>query len=202
MSADSAILSRSSGATLKLDFEMPLGEFAEITQKTAWVSRRPWLMPSFGVLMIALAAFSAGLHYGSDRVRHSWFIGLNAAVQIFWGWNFVTNNAFFGWINRKSIKGTAHTCLELDSIGIRGTCEVNSSWEKPAIKRINYVWRQIRKIHHPTDCIVLEFHGGGTVMIPEIQFDMLDDMQQCLDWAEQGLVEQRKTKRATKPAAA
>lgn len=203
MSADTAILSRSSDAALKLDFEMPLGEYAAITQKTAWASRHPWLMPSIGVAMIASAAFNAGLHYGADRAAHSWMFGMFSIYQIVVGWIIVTNFEFFAWINRKSIRGTARTRLELDSVGIRGMFEVDSPWEKrPAIKRINYIWRQIRKIHHPADCIVLEFHGGGTVMLPEIQFDTLDDMRRCLDWAERGLAEQKNKHRTPKPAAA
>ena len=199
MSNDLAILNRSGDVSLQLDFEIPTADYGDFWLK----ARHPRFMKLLGAGMITVAAFSAGLHYGVNKTGSVWFMELTFLVQIIMGWGFVTDNSVMRWINRKTSKGMTRTHLELDVGGVRGTIETDIPWQKrPDIKRINYVWRQVRKFHHPTDCIVLEFHGGGTVMIPDLQFDTLDDMQQCLDWAEQGLIEQRKMKRAMKPAAA
>jgi len=198
MSNDSAILSRSGGPAFTVDFEMPLADYGDLTLQAG----HPRFMTILGAAMITMAAFNAGLRFGSGKAGPFWVMELNCLLQIIMGWGFVTDNSLLRWLNRKMSKGMTRTRLELDAIGIRGTFEMDSPWQKrPEIKRINYVWRQVRQIHHPADCIVLEFHGGGTAMIPEIQFDTLDDMQQCLDWAEESLEQQRRN-RAHRSAAA
>jgi hypothetical protein len=199
MSSDSKILGRSSDPRIVLDFEMSTADWGDYTME----ARHPKYMTILGAAMIMMAAYNAGVHSGVNKTGSFWFMELSFLVQIIMGWGFVTNNSLIRWLTRKMSKGITRTRLELDALGVRGTFEMDSPCEKrPATKRINYVWRQVRKIHHPADCVVLEFHGGGTVTIPDIQFDTLIDLQQCLDWAEQSLAEQRDRKRTYKPTAA
>src|SRR5690606_37007274 len=126
-----------------------------------------------------------GLHRGSQTAGHSWFIEFNSLVKILLGWNFATNNSLLNWLSRRLSRGVTHTTLEIDSSGIRGVLKSPTAWRKgPELKHLNYTWLKVRRIYRPAGYVMLEFHGGGTVPIPEREFATHDDLRQCLAWAE------------------
>lgn len=193
MSADSAVqIDRQTGA-MKVDFELPLAEYADIAQQVAWPwAKRSQLMAGCGVLLASLASFNAGLHIASAASRatwQEWIFGFATVFQILLGWNMATNNSLTRWLSRKSMRGVTHTRLELDFSGIRGTLETPSPFNRNGreTKHYNYGWRRIRNIHRPAGFVLLEFHGGGTITIPEMAFASYDDMRQCEAWAESGV---------------
>lgn len=207
MSADSAVLSERDSGAMKLDFELPLADYADIAQQVAWPwGKRPGLKAACGVLLAAQAAFSAGLHFSSTGPHHSWqnwLFGFTTLFQILFGWNIAANNALTRWLSRKSMRGVSDTRLELDSSGIRGTIETLSPFNRKGreAKHYNYGWRRIRDIHRPAGFILLEFHGGGTITIPEKAFASRHDKLRCLEWAERGLAEQQKQRSSRSTAA-
>lgn len=183
-------------APIRLRFEMTFAEQLEIAQE-ARTSRYPLLLTATGALMIALAAFNVGMKLGSDSGGGDWSVWFGAVVHMFLGWNLLTNNSVVNWLTRLFSRGVSRSDLELDANGIRGTFEVPTPYRKgPEVKRIAYGWRKVRRIHRAGDDFVLEFHGGGMVTLPARVFGSRDERRQCLDWAEQGLAEQRQRVRA------
>ena len=198
MNSDSAILDPAGERVLTLDFEMPLAVYVDLTQELSWMSRHRLLVSSFGVFQVALGVLYTTEYFGSDRTDPTWVSlarGFGVFFMIFYGWLMATNNELGYWLSRRFSRGVSHTELELDSDGIRGVFEYPSGWHKePEVKHISYSWRKVRKIHRPSGYVLLEFHGGGTVTIPEREFETYGDVGQCLEWAEDGLAAQRKKK--------
>lgn len=193
MSGDSAILDPAGEPVLKLDFEMPLAEHVDLVQQLTLNSRHRALAATGGVCMVALYAFSAGEHFGSDGSSSNWWHGIAALFMVFWGWILATNFAPMFWLNRRFSHGEIHTELQLDSNGICGLFRYRSGWQRDLkTKHISYPWRKVRKIHRPSGYVMLEFHGGGNVAIPERAFATYADVGQCLEWAQEGLAAQRK----------
>lgn len=203
MSSDSAILDRSTEEVLRLDFELTGDEYQDLWRRISWSGRYWWAMPLGGVFIIAMVAFQAGVALGSQR-GWNWAVTFNVFTGLLIGLNALTNNGLARLLGaRLSRRWVSRTQLELDPTGIRGLIEFPSGWNPgPETKRINYTWRKVRKIHRLPEYVYLEFHGGGTVLIPETAFDTPDDVRQCVAWAEDGLAQQRPKMPVRNPAAA
>lgn len=85
---------------------------------------------------------------------------------------------------------TVRTTLEFDETGIRGESQSESvrGWGSEK-KRINHVWRRLRKLERFPHFLQLEFIGGSEVIIPYNAFTTLADVALCEAWAEGALRE-------------